>query len=182
MKSFLSTAALCLLEDSDVDTIKENLKNHRENRFLSYILDSSHSSSKLEDMIIEEEVAYIIQQRSNIPRYKEGTRSKGYRKGNTYQIIDRDLYDTGPKPWLNQREFKQKYRMSRESFWKIHELIKGHHVFKKPLRGPSPMRSDHQLLIFLAFLGMEGQGMSNKRGRDIFEASPGNISGMENLV
>ena len=102
MKSFLSTAALRLLEDSDVDTIKENLKNHRENRFLSYILDSSHSSSsidhELEDMIIEEEVAYIIQQRSNIPRYKEGTRSKGYRKGNTYQIIDRDLFDTGPKP------------------------------------------------------------------------------------
>ena len=63
MKCFLSTAALRLLEDSDVDTIKANLKNHQENRFLSYIMDSSHSSSSidhdLEDMIIEEEVAHV---------------------------------------------------------------------------------------------------------------------------
>ena len=92
MKCFLSTAALRLLEDSDVDTIKANLKNRQENRFLSYIMDSSHSSSSidhdLEDMIIEEEVAHIIQQRSNISRYKQGTRSNGYRKGNTYKIID----------------------------------------------------------------------------------------------
>ena len=62
MKSFLSPAARALL-DGDVDTIKQNLKKHRENRFLSYIFESSNSSSSndhdLEDMIIEEEFAYI---------------------------------------------------------------------------------------------------------------------------
>ena len=54
-----------------------------------------------------------------------------YRCGNSWQIFKEDLLESSNRRcWLNDFEFKLKYGMLRVSFWKLHELIKGHKVFR----------------------------------------------------
>ena len=81
-----------------------------------------------------------------------------YRKS-TFNIFDGDLkYDgTAGMNWMSDEEFKRKYRMSREHLDIITERIKGNDIFKKGSRGPSQLPVKHQLMIFLHFVGHEGQ-------------------------
>ena len=71
------------------------------------------------------------------------------------QIIQDDLDDKhceGHRPWLTPEEFKLKYRVDRESFQIIYDLIKHHRVFKK--RGPKGRPQTDvkiQLCVFFAF-------------------------------
>ena len=77
------------------------------------------------------------------------------RSGLKKQIIEDDLDDEhheGHRPWLTPEEFKQKYRVDRESFQIIYDLIKDHRVFKK--KGPKGRPQTDvkiQLCVFLHF-------------------------------
>jgi hypothetical protein len=72
-------------------------------------------------------------------------------------------------PWLTEDEFIQKYRMSRESFCRIVDLIQDHPVFKsRPRHGRKQAPVAHQLMVFLKFIGTEGTGASNAYQRNTF--------------
>lgn len=63
---------------------------------------------------------------------------RSYRKRRRERIED-DLIEadsdssdgSGERPWLSSEEFLQKYRMSRDSFRRLVDLIKDHAVFKE---------------------------------------------------
>jgi DDE superfamily endonuclease len=103
-------------------------------------------------------------------------RSK-YRKGNLEVRYKEDLEtenkeasdssDESVQPWLNDDEFIQKYRMSRESFDRLLDMIKDHPVFhtgKKKKQVPVSF----QLMTFLRYVGSEGTGGSNSCQRQTF--------------
>jgi len=72
------------------------------------------------------------------------------------------LNEAAKLPWLTDEEFLQKYRMSRKSFNCVLNEIKSHSVFKK-LEGKSCRPQTpvpNQLMVFLKYLGMEGNGAS----------------------
>lgn len=71
------------------------------------------------------------------------------------------------QPWLNDSEFLQKYRMSRDSFVFLLSKIKNHPVFhtaKKKKQAPV----EYQLMTWLKYVGTEGSGASNANQRNTF--------------
>jgi hypothetical protein len=97
-----------------------------------------------------------------------------FRCGNSWQIFKEDLLELSkPQCWLNNFEFKLKYGMLRVSFWKLHELIKGHKVFRVKGTNRQQMPSEFQLMVLLAFLWTKGDGMSDKKARALFCLSTG---------
>ncbi len=48
----------------------------------------------------------------------------------------------------------------------IVDLIKDHKVFQSKKKQQAPV--EHQLMTLLCFLGTEGNGMSDRRGRSVF--------------
>jgi hypothetical protein len=103
-------------------------------------------------------------------RYSAASRFN-YRKGSTSGIFMEDLNEDSP--WLNDAEFKCKYRMTRSSFWLIVGLIRDHPVFKGGRKKQAPV--EHQLMTLLCFLGTEGNGMSNRKGRSVFRLGKGTV-------
>jgi hypothetical protein len=94
--------------------------------------------------------------------------------GNSWQIFKEDLLESSNRRcWLNDFEFKLKYGMLRVSFWKLHELIKGHEVFRVKGTKQRQMLSEFQLMVLLAFLWTKGNGMSDKKARSLFCLSTG---------
>eukprot|EP00977_Amphora_coffeiformis_P018999 scaffold6842_cov135-Amphora_coffeaeformis.AAC.1 len=97
-----------------------------------------------------------------------------YRKGHSRKVFARDLYvdPTGERlPWLTEEEFLKKYRMQRDAFWKLHDLIKEHVVFnpqRDSKRGKKQAPVAHQLLSFLYYIGVAGSGASNPKCRNVF--------------
>jgi len=83
----------------------------------------------------------------------------------------RDLDDSHVHNWLSDNEFLRKYRLDRDTMECITNLIKGDLVFKKGKRGPKQIPVKHQLMIFLHFMGKEGE--SNSSQRDVFNISEG---------
>ena len=73
--------------------------------------------------------------------------------------------------WLNDREFKHKYRMSRDMLDPVTKEIEGHDIFKKGKRGARQRPVKHQLMILLQFLGKEGE--SNNSQRQVFKIGSG---------
>ena len=101
-------------------------------------------------------------------------RSAKYRNDNSWKIFKEDLIESShPDCWLNDAEFRMKYGMARESFWKLHKLIKGHRLFTNEGKCRKQMPSEYQLMVLLAFLRTEGDGMSDKRARSMFRISTG---------
>ena len=122
----------------------------------------------LTDVMLEQEAKcrFRLEEAS---RYS--TRGK-YRNGDASTIFEEDLKED--PPWLNDAEFKDKYRMTRSSFRLLVDLIKDHRVFKGgPRRQQAPV--EHQLMTLLCFLGTEGNGMSNRKGRSLFRVSKGTV-------
>ena len=107
-----------------------------------------------------------------------------YRKGNNLHIFARDLYEdpTGEQlPWLTDEEFREKYRMGRDSFWMLVDLIKAHPVFESNNRkkqAPVP----HQVMVFLYYLGCSGSGASNPKMRNSFCLGRGTATLYRNRV
>ena len=73
--------------------------------------------------------------------------------------------------WMNESDFKKKYRMSRDMLDKVTDIIKDHDVFKRGKRGPKQMEVKHQLMVWLNFIGKEGE--SNSSQRNTFKISEG---------
>lgn len=101
-------------------------------------------------------------------RYHAG-RGK-YRKSDN-AAFKRDLQslenDPEVLPWLNNDEFRQKYRVSRESFVELVDLIKDDPIFAKK-HGRKQVPASYQLLVLLKFLGTEGTGSSSPDLRNVF--------------
>jgi hypothetical protein len=121
------------------------------------------------DVLVEQEAKKLfrIEEQS---RYSTASRAK-YRDGDASAIFEEDLREESP--WLNDAEFKDKYRLTRSSFWLIVGLIKHHPVFQSTKRKQAPV--EHQLMTLLCFLGTEGNGMSDRKGRSIFRAGKGTL-------
>ena len=78
-------------------------------------------------------------------------------------------------PWLTDDEFKQKYRMERTSFDNLVGLIRDHEEFNTSTggRGRSQAPVEHQLMVFLKYIGTEGSGASASDLRHIFKIGRG---------
>ena len=105
-----------------------------------------------------------------------------YRKPRMF-LFDEDLNEEvdekGEKPWLNEREFQQKYRCSRTSFKALVELIKDDPVFqttRDKINGRDQAEVSQQLLVLLKFLGTEGSGGSNANLRSVFGIGEGTVN------
>ena len=79
----------------------------------------------------------------------------------------------GEASFLNDTEFLQKFRLSKDSFDAIVEMIKDHPVFAMKRRGPRQCHRAHQLAVLLKYMGTEGSGASNSDLRNIFKISRG---------
>ena len=98
-----------------------------------------------------------------------------YRKPRLF-LFEEDMMEEGDckvPAWLNDSEFLQKYRMSRESFNAVHDLIKDHPVFAVSPKGRKQASVKYQLLVFLKFVGTEGNGASNPNLRNVFGIGEG---------
>ena len=101
-------------------------------------------------------------------------RTQQYRNSDSWRIFKEDLMDSSsPDCWLNDSEFRTKYGMCRESFWKLHDLIKDHKLFSNEGKKRKQIPSEYQLMVLLAFLRIEGDGMSDKKARSMFRLSCG---------
>jgi hypothetical protein len=89
---------------------------------------------------------------------------KPYRKSNRKEATFNEDLETN---WLTDTEFKQKYRMSRENFQNVTQKIKNHPVFKIT-KGRNQMSVEHQLMVFLKYVGTEGDGASHNGQRNTF--------------
>jgi hypothetical protein len=102
-----------------------------------------------------------------------------YRKGNSAAIYRWDLNSDFvsfscaiAQSWLEDEEFLSKYRVSRKAFHHMHDLTKDHPVFiSKGKKQHMPV--EHQLLIWLKYVGTEGTGASNANQRGTFEIGYG---------
>ena len=72
--------------------------------------------------------------------------------------------------WMNDVEFKRKYRVSRPTLDKITAAIENNSIFKGE-RGPVQLPVKYQMMILLHFWGKEGE--SNASQRDHFKISDG---------
>lgn len=108
-----------------------------------------------------DELVFFTFQRVKNARYLE----RGpYRKEDTC-IFSRDLQAVSPdgsRPWMNDSDFQEKYRMSRAAFHEICNLVRGHHVFsEKRISGRKQAPVEHQLMVLLFYLVVEGNGPWN---------------------
>jgi len=131
---------------------------------------TDNSTGTIDEIItigIEDAIERISNQRYAFPR-------KPYRKGYSKAVFDRDLQEDddehGTPPWLTDEEFLQKYRMNRESFKKLLDLIKDHNVFKhvEGRQGRHQAPAAYQLLVFLFYVGKSGSGANNPTLRQVF--------------
>ena len=149
--------------DSDNDDDNEDGNNESDGwRFDESLVDDL---DRLNDSICERLEELLSQ------RY---TGRGNYRKRNTCRF-QQDL-ETGESAWLTDDEFLNKYRMTRESFNAIVDLIKDHRVFKKESQqGRQQPPVAHQLMVLLRYLGSEGGGGCNPDLRNMFSIGRGTV-------
>jgi hypothetical protein len=159
-----ATLRLLLLESSSDESSGHEKGSIYETR------STDDSTGTIEEIItigIEDAIERISSQRYAFPR-------KPYRKGYSKAVFDRDLQEDddedGTPPWLTDEEFLQKYRMNRESFKTLLDLIKDHNVFKhvEGRKGRRQAPAAYQLLVFLFYLGKTGSGANNPTLRQVF--------------
>lgn len=150
----------------------EDLKSRVQHRLLfrqyrDAIGESDKDEDHIDDLII---FAYLQVRRA---RYIE----RGPYRNENVCVFTRDLQEHPPgggKPWLNDSEFQEKYRMSRIAFHAICDLIRNHPVFsEKRISGRKQAPVEHQLMILLFYLGVEGNGASNHKVRSGFSIGRG---------
>ena len=109
-------------------------------------------------------------------------RPSKYRKSPASERFETDLKEaeseaesfdssTNEMPWLTDDEFLQKFRVTRAGFKYILETIKDHSVFESKTKRMAP--TQHQLMVFLKFVGTEGIGASNANQRHTFGVAYG---------
>jgi hypothetical protein len=106
---------------------------------------------------------HMTQSRYIVPRFA---------RKHSYNAFLSDLNeDDSDINWLSDDEFLCKYRMDRQTLDAVTNLIKGDPVFNRGSRGPKQMPVKHQLMIFMHFIGREGENNSNQRS--VFKVSEG---------
>ena len=99
-------------------------------------------------------------------------KTRTHRKSTLQNIFEDDLWECeDDMHWMNDVEFKRKYRCSRPVLDKIVQKIETSDVFKRGARGPVQAPVKHQLMLLLHFLGKEGE--SNASQRNQFKVSYG---------
>lgn len=147
-------------------------------RLRMLFVDSDSDESLADNMDTMNAIAEGEYQEMNARRY---TTREPYRKAKISRTED-DLVPPGEegfdRAWLSDTEFLEKYRMTRDSFDKIVDLIKDDELFlrKDPRdRGRHQAPVAHQLMVLLRYLGTEGGGASRLTLRNIFGVSTGTI-------
>ena len=102
------------------------------------------------------------------------SRKSTYRSGNVEDFLLKQL-DTSDSSPVNNREFRIRYRMNRSNFWNLHKKIKNHKVFHHTGHGRKQVKSEYQLLFFLAYLGIEGMGLSSRQAYHQFPSGQGSF-------
>ena len=128
-----------LLDDDDSGDIDLDSPS-----FLSYLQSKSNLRTRSNSRYFEERV---VRRMKSMRVFEHDLQIKKIRK----------------KTWLNDDEFKRKYRMSRENLDRVTEKIKDHSVFKRGKRGPRQTEVKHQLMVLLHFLGKEGESNDSQR-------------------
>jgi hypothetical protein len=128
-------------------------------------------------------VAAFVYDRATATRYHE---PRGQYRKTSYEIFQRDLgwmlsddsvevTEGEDIPWLTEDEFRQKYRVSKQSFQELYGLIKDDPVFSAR-GGKTGRKQAHpafQLAVLLKYLGTEGSGNSNPDLRNQFRIGRG---------
>lgn len=113
---------------------------------------------------------YLLAQRYSQPR-------ESYRRFLLFDQFEIDLIasteDDAIPSFLNDREFRQKYRMSRDSLSKLVNLLKDHKAFNPTSQTKKQTHPMHQLMCFLVYLATEGSGASNPHLRSLFRKGHG---------
>jgi hypothetical protein len=105
----------------------------------------------------------LTQSRYSIPRTA---------RKHQFDVFECDLNDSEDNQnWLSDDEFLCKYRMSRDTLEAVTNLIKGDQIFQRGQRGPPQLLVKHQLMIFMHFIGREGETNGNQRS--VFHISQG---------
>lgn len=107
-------------------------------------------------------------------RYVVGSRALHYRQRDWRLFLHRAL-DESEESNCNSREFRERYRMNRPSFYQLHDRIKNHAVFQSNKSGQQQVDSKYQLLWFLSFIGTQGCGMSARKSVHQFPSSYGSF-------
>ena len=151
-----------------LDRMRAKIRVHRIARARRYILERKN--------MFQVEFYRHLENRQrlrNVLKQRYVTRPNKYRScqdlANTFE---RDM-DDSEFCWMNDTEFKQKYGMSKTSVTAIFNLIKHHPNFQRKEKGRRQRDGRYQLMLLLAFLRMEGAGMNNERGRQIFGVGSG---------
>ena len=85
-------------------------------------------------------------------------------------VIEEDLaVDNGIDSWMSNNEFLCKHRVTRDQLDKITNIIADDPIFCRPNRGFPQMPVKHQLMIWLHFVGHEGQSNATQWSRGMCE-------------
>ena len=96
-------------------------------------------------------------------------------------VFETDLsVENGIDSWMSDDEFLCKYRVTRDQLDNITTIIADDPIFARPQRGFPQMPVKHQLMIWLHFVGHEGQ--SNSTQREAFFVSRGMCEKARNRV
>jgi hypothetical protein len=156
-----------------LDHLRLKLQRRRRYNLIQYLdEDTFNVAALLAQRRIKLDIARIEQQ-----RYFDGART-GYRANSFVKTCKKFLYSN----WLNEREFRPMFSMDRMHFWKLHGLIKNNAVFKRGSRGPAQAKSEYQLMVLLAYMRTEGNGMCNEAARNVFFTGSGTIQDMKDRV
>ena len=151
--------ALNVVDDDDADGAEDG---------------SESSNSTLEDILL---FAYARLNSLQGNRYYDRQSYRPSNYASTRFVADLhpgDAEQTGIAPWLNDVEFLRKYRMPRDAFWKLYELIKEDEVFHPTQGGGRIQRPiSFQLMVCLKAFGEEGSGSSAGNLRDVFATGHG---------
>eukprot|EP00977_Amphora_coffeiformis_P022929 scaffold11850_cov102-Amphora_coffeaeformis.AAC.1 len=142
-----------------------------------YVLgDSSDEESSGSDMESFVVASHLELRQLESARYVFRGKYRSHRKA--VQRYEDDLADENDVniPWLKEEEFLEKYRMSRDAFAELLDLIKDDIAFKNRDpngRGRRQRPVEYQLMTTLKALGSEGNAFSAPGLRNVFATGKG---------
>ena len=143
---------------------------------LSSSSENTSSSGDTTD-VIKTYVEDLQQQYNAISQQRYLADRSTHRIGFSEEVFNRHFRSEpdsfGRQPWLNDEEFKKEYRMSRNAFWSIVNMIKDHDVFHSLNSKKKQAPVERQLAIFLYYLGSSGSGASSYRIRNLYGIGKG---------
>jgi hypothetical protein len=108
--------------------------------------------------------------------------SQRYFLPRTFRILNMENNETldqlltrlaGDKDWLNDTEFRSKYRMSKIDFTSIVEMMEAAPIFRNATERMRPVSI--QFAVFLFYVGNAGSGGNNPNARNIFAIGRGTV-------